>query len=79
MPIEAVKSRHVTKIPAELASTLARDAGARTAFDAMPPSHQRRYCDWIDEAKKPETRAKRVEKSLVMMKEWQTEMLKKVH
>lgn len=72
-----MKSKHVTKVAAELASALARDAGARAAFDAMPPSHQRRYCDWIDEARKPETRAKRVEKSLVMMKQWQAERLKK--
>ena len=33
---------------------------ARDSFDAMAPSHRREYLEWIVEAKRPETRAKRI-------------------
>jgi uncharacterized protein YdeI (YjbR/CyaY-like superfamily) len=35
-------------------------AGARAAFDALAPSDRKEHVRAIDEAKKPETRAKRV-------------------
>ena len=46
-------------VPEDLATAL-REAGARGAFDAMSYSHQREYVQWIDEAKRPETRARRI-------------------
>ena len=36
-------------------------------FTALPPSHQREYLGWIDEAKKLETRAKRIAKMCEMV------------
>jgi len=36
------------------------ERGARAAFDALAPSHCKEHVRAIDEAKKPETRAKRV-------------------
>jgi Domain of unknown function (DUF1905)/Bacteriocin-protection, YdeI or OmpD-Associated len=36
------------------------DAGAREAFDALSYSHQREYVNWVEEAKRPETRLRRV-------------------
>ena len=35
-------------------------AGLGVAFDALSFSHRREYVRWIDEAKKPDTRARRV-------------------
>lgn len=35
-------------------------AGLLSAFEALSYSHQREYVTWIDEAKKPETRARRI-------------------
>jgi hypothetical protein len=35
-------------------------AGLAEAFSALSYSHQREYVTWIDEAKKPETRARRI-------------------
>jgi uncharacterized protein YdeI (YjbR/CyaY-like superfamily) len=45
--------------PTELAEALAASPKARSAYNALPPSHQREYDRWIDEAKKPDTRRRR--------------------
>lgn len=50
--------------PAELVAALADDEAARTAYAALPPSHRREYWAWIGEAKKPETRADRVSRTV---------------
>lgn len=47
-------------VPADLAAALAADATAQARFEAMSYSHRREYVDWIEEAKRPETRARRV-------------------
>ena len=47
-------------MPADFASELDRLQGARDKFDAFAPSHRREYLEWITEAKRPETRAKRI-------------------
>jgi uncharacterized protein YdeI (YjbR/CyaY-like superfamily) len=36
------------------------EAGIAQAFLALGHSHQREYVSWIDEAKRPETRARRI-------------------
>jgi uncharacterized protein YdeI (YjbR/CyaY-like superfamily) len=46
--------------PPDVVAALAADAEAKRRFDALPPSHQREYLKWIDEAKKPETRRRRL-------------------
>ena len=55
------------KIPDELTAALAQNADAKSAFAAMPPSHQREYVVWVGEAKRPETRRARAQKALAMM------------
>ena len=47
-------------IPPDFASALARVPPAQLAFDAFAPSHRREYLEWIVEAKRDETRAKRI-------------------
>jgi uncharacterized protein YdeI (YjbR/CyaY-like superfamily) len=39
------------------------------AFRKLPPSHQREYILWIEEAKKPSTRQNRIEKTLAKLLE----------
>ena len=53
-----------SELPPELDEALARDAGARSVFERLPPSHRREYVEWIGEAKRPATRARRVEQTL---------------
>jgi hypothetical protein len=42
------------------AAALARSRKAAKAFAAFPPSHQREYVEWIDEAKREPTRERRI-------------------
>ena len=39
------------------------------AFDAFAPSHKREYIEWITEAKREETRAKRLAQAVEWMAE----------
>jgi hypothetical protein len=44
-----------------------KKAGVLAAFEKLPPSHKREYIEAIDEAKKPETRARRIAKAVAML------------
>jgi len=48
------------EIPPALAAALKKNKAAGTQFAAMAPGCQREYCEWISEAKRDETRDKRV-------------------
>ncbi len=48
------------EVPADLQEALARDRDAGRAFEGMSFTHRREYVEWIEEAKRPETRARRV-------------------
>jgi uncharacterized protein YdeI (YjbR/CyaY-like superfamily) len=67
----AVKKGPLTKleIPKELLVALKHNPKARTTFDAFSPSCQREYIEWIAEAKRVETRQRR----LVTALEWLSE------
>ena len=54
-------------MPAEFASALAKHKKAKTAFDKMPPGKQRDYAEHISEAKRPETKVKRLAKIIPMI------------
>jgi uncharacterized protein YdeI (YjbR/CyaY-like superfamily) len=47
-------------IPAELAAALKKNKAAAATFEAFAPSHRKEYITWITEAKRDETRAKRL-------------------
>jgi hypothetical protein len=51
-------------VPTELAAALSKHKKAKAVFDAFAPSHRREYIEWIAEAKRDETRAKRVEQAI---------------
>lgn len=48
------------KVPPELAAALAKNRKAAAQFEAFSPSHRREYVEWIVEAKRDETKSKRV-------------------
>jgi len=56
-------------VPPELAEALANDDAAAATFNAFPPSARRDYCEWVAEAKRAETRAKRVTDAVEWMRE----------
>ena len=57
------------EVPPELAEALAKDDVASATFTGFPASCRREYCEWIAEAKRPETKAKRVEEAVAWMRE----------
>jgi uncharacterized protein YdeI (YjbR/CyaY-like superfamily) len=61
--------RPPVEVPADLATALGRNAKARATFDAFPPSCRREYVEWITEAKREETRSKRLSQAI----EWLAE------
>ena len=48
--------------PAELARALGANRGARAAWDKLSYSHQKEHARAVEDARRPETRARRVEK-----------------
>ena len=50
-------------VPDDLAEAFDRHAGARDHWDGFPRSARRGILEWIVQAKRPETRAKRVEET----------------
>ncbi len=55
------------ELPPGLEWALEGDAAAKQAFDGLSYSHRREYAEWIAEAKKPETRERRVAKAVEML------------
>jgi uncharacterized protein YdeI (YjbR/CyaY-like superfamily) len=51
-------------MPADFKAALARSRKAKAAFDAFSPSHRREYLEWITEAKRDETRARRIKQAI---------------
>ena len=60
----AVAPKPAAAVPADLAAALAGHEAARSCFDAFPPGKQREYVDWIVDAKRDETRARRVAQAI---------------
>lgn len=61
--------RAEAEVPPDLAEALAQDATASATFTGFPPSCRREYCEWIADAKRPETRARRVAEAVAWMRE----------
>jgi hypothetical protein len=59
----------VIAVPDDLAQALAAAPEAKKFFDSLSYSHQRRYVLSVEDAKTPETRARRVEKTVAMLLE----------
>jgi uncharacterized protein YdeI (YjbR/CyaY-like superfamily) len=54
-------------VPEDLAAALAANPAAQAAFAKLPPSHRREHVEAVEEAKKPETRARRIAKAVEML------------
>jgi uncharacterized protein YdeI (YjbR/CyaY-like superfamily) len=59
-------------MPSALAAALAGDAQARAAFEKLAFTHRKEYARWVAEAKREETRERRVQQALEMIKAGQT-------
>jgi len=61
--VERDTAERTVEVPADLAAAL-EEAGLRKVFDALSYSHRREHVNAINDAKKPETRARRITKAL---------------
>jgi len=66
---KAAAPKPPAEVPEDLTAALKKSAKARKTFEAFSPSHRREYIEWITEAKREETRAKRLATTI----EWLTE------
>ena len=59
-------------VPEALAAALAGDASARAAYDALAHTHRKEFARWVAEAKREETRDRRVAQALEMLRAGKT-------
>jgi hypothetical protein len=55
-------------VPGDLAAALAQ-AGLTEPFSSLSYTHRREYVQWVDGAKRPETRARRIEQTVARLSE----------
>lgn len=65
--MERDTEERAVEVPADLLTALDGQPSARDYFNKLSYSHQKEYVKYITEAKKPETRARRVEKTVEML------------
>jgi hypothetical protein len=65
--IEADTAPRQVTLPGDLDAAM--DDDARSAYDALSYSHRKEWVRWVEEAKKPETRASRIEKTVSGLRE----------
>ena len=66
--VELDTEPRVVAVPPDFAAALQRDAVARRAFEKLSYSHQREHVLAIEDAKRPETRARRIAKAVEMLR-----------
>ncbi len=59
-------------LPEALAQALVGDPIAGAAFERLAFTHRKEYARWIEDAKREETRDRRVAQALVMLREGRT-------
>ena len=67
--LELDTAPRVMEMPPDLRKALDRDKTAKAYFATLSYSNQRRHIDPINDAKTPETRARRIEKSVALFHE----------
>jgi hypothetical protein len=56
-------------LPPDLESALRSDPGAEAAFQRLAYSHRREYVEWIEAAKREQTRRNRIDQTLLRIKQ----------
>lgn len=63
---DALEDVQNSVVPPDLANALLSNPAAQSNFEAFPPSSKRIILEWILNAKKPETRQKRIEETVTL-------------
>jgi len=67
--VENDEAPREVEVPPELTKALKRNRAARAVWDGLSFSHRREYVGYIVEAKKEETRARRIERTIQALTE----------
>ena len=59
--LELDANERAVVVPEDLAAVLDADPAVRGAFDALSPSRRKELVGWVEEAKRPETRTRRLD------------------
>jgi bacteriocin resistance YdeI/OmpD-like protein/uncharacterized protein DUF1905 len=70
--VELDAEPRTVEVPEALASALDADAKARAAFDALAYTHRKEFARWVAEAKRDDTRERRVSATVEMLHEGRT-------
>jgi uncharacterized protein YdeI (YjbR/CyaY-like superfamily) len=60
VPAKPRAAKRRVAVPDDLRAALGRRPAARAAFEAFSPSHQREYVEWLEDARREETRRRRL-------------------
>jgi len=66
--VELDAEERVIEVPKDLLKELKKDTEAKAFFEKLSFTHRREYVNWINEAKKEETRLNRIAKTIEMLK-----------
>jgi hypothetical protein len=69
---EDTQPRQVT-VPFDMRAALEADPAALSFFEKLSYTHQKEYVRWVEEAKRPETRQERIQRTLEMLQQGKRE------
>ena len=70
VPVELwLEPPQVDDLPADFASALKAEPEALAFFESLATHYRKGYLRWVEEAKRPETRAQRIEESVQLLRE----------
>jgi Bacteriocin-protection, YdeI or OmpD-Associated/Domain of unknown function (DUF1905) len=67
--LELDREARTVEVPPPLAAALEADSAAKAAFEDLSYTHRNEYARWIAEAKRDETRDRRVKKAVAMLRD----------
>jgi hypothetical protein len=75
-PVEVVlepEGPQMETMPEDVAGALAEEPQAKSFFDSLPSFYRKNFMRWIEQAKRPETRAKRIAETVRLLRDGQRE------
>lgn len=62
--MERDPEEHAITVPDDFREALSKNKAVKVAFDQLPYAHRKEWIDWIEGAKRPQTRGNRIAKAL---------------
>lgn len=70
--MEMDTAARTVELPADMTESLAASGKMKPVFESLSYSKQKEFVDWIEQAKRPETRTKRLQNMLILLAEGRT-------